>query len=297
MRRALLVVNAKSRSGEASAREIREELEGRGFAVTPLDCDSPDKTSALIAQEGPAHDVIVVGGGDGSMNAAARGVMEAGRPLGIVPTGTANDLARTLDIPADIPEACRIIAEGEIRRIDLGEVNDRLFFNVASIGLSAELAQELTSEIKQRFGKLGYLITALKVLARAKPFRVSIRSANRSCRALTLQVAIGNGRYYGGGNVIQQDAKIDDGRLDLYSLEFSRAWRLALMLRSFRAGEHGAWSEVRSMSGQEFEIRTHRPRSVNADGEIVTKTPAVFRLRSRAIEVIAPPKRPLPDPS
>jgi len=297
MRRALLVVNAKSRSGEASAREIREELEGRGFAVTPLDCDSPDKTSALIAQEGPAHDVIVVGGGDGSMNAAARGVMEAGRPLGIVPTGTANDLARTLDIPADIPEACRIIAEGEIRRIDLGEVNDRLFFNVASIGLSAELAQELTSEIKQRFGKLGYLITALKVLARAKPFRVSIRSANRSCRALTLQVAIGNGRYYGGGNVIQQDAEIDDGRLDLYSLEFSRAWRLALMLRSFRAGEHGAWSEVRSMSGQEFEIRTHRPRSVNADGEIVTKTPAVFRLRSRAIEVIAPPKRPLPDPS
>jgi len=297
MRRALLVVNAKSRSGEVSAREIREELEGRGFAVTPLDCDSPDKTSALIAREGPAHDVIVVGGGDGSMNAAARGVMEAGRPLGIVPTGTANDLARTLDIPADIPEACRIIAEGEIRRIDLGEVNDRLFFNVASIGLSAELAQELTSEIKQRFGKLGYLITALKVLARAKPFRVSIRSANRSCRALTLQVAIGNGRYYGGGNVIQQDAEIDDGRLDLYSLEFSRAWRLALMLRSFRAGEHGAWSEVRSMSGQEFEIRTHRPRSVNADGEIVTKTPAVFRLRSRAIEVIAPPKRPLPDPS
>ncbi|HVI28004.1 lipid kinase [Hansschlegelia sp.] len=295
MRRALLVVNAKSRSGEVSAKEIREELEGRGFAVTPLDCDSPDKTSALIAQEGPAYEVIVVGGGDGSMNAAARGVMEAGRPLGIVPTGTANDLARTLDIPADIPEACRIIAEGEVRRIDLGEVNDRLFFNVASIGLSAELAQELTSEIKQRFGKLGYVITALKVLARAKPFRVSIRSGDRSCRALTLQVAVGNGRYYGGGNVIEQNAEIDDGRLDLYSLEFSRAWRLALMLRSFRAGEHGAWSEVRSMSGDEFEIRTHRPRSVNADGEIVTKTPAVFRLRPKAIEVIAPPKQRLPE--
>ena len=295
MRRALLVVNAKSRSGEVSAKEIREELEGRGFAVTPLDCDSPDKTSALIAQEGPAYEVIVVGGGDGSMNAAARGVMEAGRPLGIVPTGTANDLARTLDIPADIPEACRIIAEGEVRRIDLGEVNDRLFFNVASIGLSAELAQELTSEIKQRFGKLGYLITALKVLARAKPFRVSIRSGDRSCRALTLQVAVGNGRYYGGGNVIEQNAEIDDGRLDLYSLEFSRAWRLALMLRSFRAGEHGAWSEVRSMSGDEFEIRTHRPRSVNADGEIVTKTPAVFRLRPKAIEVIAPPKQRRPE--
>ncbi len=292
MRRALLVVNAKSRSGEAAAKQIREELEGRGFAVTPLDCDTPDKTSALIARDGPAYDVIVVGGGDGSMNAAARGVVDAGRPLGLVPTGTANDLARTLDIPADIPEACRIIAEGEVRQIDLGEVNGRLFFNVASIGLSAELAKSLTSEIKQRFGKLGYLITALKVLARARPFRVRIRSADRTCRALTLQVAIGNGRYYGGGNVIEQDAEIDDGRLDLYSLEFSRAWRLALMLRSFRAGEHGAWSEVRAMSGHEFEIRTRRPRSVNADGEIVTKTPATFRLLPRAISVIAPPKQP-----
>ncbi|MFL1874276.1 lipid kinase [Hansschlegelia beijingensis] len=292
MRRALLVVNAKSRSGEAAAKQIREELEGRGFAVTPLDCDTPDKTSAQIAREGPAYDVIVVGGGDGSMNAAARGVVDAGRPLGIVPTGTANDLARTLDIPADIPEACRIIAEGEVRRIDLGEVNGRLFFNVASIGLSAELAKSLTSEIKQRFGKLGYLITALRVLARARPFRVRISSGDKTCRALTLQVAVGNGRYYGGGNVIEQDADIDDGRLDLYSLEFSRAWRLALMLRSFRAGEHGAWSEVRAMSGHEFEVRTRRPRSVNADGEIVTKTPATFRLLPRAISVIAPPKQP-----
>ncbi|MBB4040420.1 YegS/Rv2252/BmrU family lipid kinase [Microvirga flocculans] len=227
-------------------------------------------------------------GGDGTLNAAAFGVIEAGLPLGILPLGTANDLARTLHIPFDLDGAAQVIADGHTRRIDLGIVNGEPFFNVASLGLSAELAQKLTRDIKRRWGRLGYALVALKVLAQARPFRATITSETESVRVRTLQIAVGNGRFYGGGNAVEKDAAIDDQHLDLYSLELERAWKLALMARSFRYGQHGAWEEVRAVRAKEFDIRTRRPRPINADGEIVTQTPAHFSIRPAAVTVFAP---------
>jgi diacylglycerol kinase (ATP) len=167
-------------------------------------------------------------------------------------------------------------------------VNGEPFFNVASIGLSAELAQKLTRDIKRRWGRLGYAIVALKVLAQAKPFRATIHGEDESVRVKTLQIAVGNGRFYGGGNAVEKDAAIDDQHLDLYSLELERAWKLALMARSFRYGQHGAWEEVRAVRAKEFDIRTRKPKPVNADGEIVTQTPAHFSIRPAAVTVFAP---------
>ena len=287
-RTALLVVNAHSRQGRELLDTAIAELKAHGIEALHREPADREDVSRLIAAEGPGTDLVAVGGGDGTMNAAAEGLVAAGRPLGILPMGTANDLARTLGIPPDIPGAARIIAAGATRRIDLGLVNDHPFFNVASIGLSAELAQELTGEVKRRFGRLGYGLAALRVLARARPFRAVIQSEKEAARVLTLQVAVGNGVYYGGGNAVASTAAIDDQRLDLYSLELRRAWKLALMARSFRTGEHGAWDEVRAVRARAFTIRTRRPRPVNADGEIVTETPARFTIRPKAVTVFAP---------
>lgn len=263
-------------------------LESHGIEPVHVECGRREDVSPLIVTHREEVDCVVVGGGDGTLNAAALGVIEAGLPLGVLPLGTANDLARTLGIPFDLDDAAQVIAEGRTRRIDLGLVNGEPFFNVASIGLSAELAQKLTRDIKRRFGRLGYALVALNVLMHAKPFRATITSETESVRVRTLQIAVGNGRFYGGGNAVEKDAAIDDQRLDLYSLEFERAWKLALMARSFRSGEHGAWSEVRAIRAQEFDIRTRRPRPVNADGEIVTQTPAHFSIKPSAVTVFAP---------
>lgn len=287
-RRALLIVNSKSRSGEAQCRTAIERLKAHDIEPFHVECGRREDLSPLIVKNAHKVNCVVVGGGDGTINAAALGVIEAGLPLGILPLGTANDLARTLDIPFDLDGAADVIAAGKTRRIDLGLVNGEPFFNVASIGLSAELAQKLTRDIKRRWGRLGYALVAIKVLMQARPFRATIVSETESVYVRTLQIAVGNGRFYGGGNAVEKDAAIDDQHLDLYSLELEKAWKLALMAKSFRYGEHGAWDEVRAVRAKEFDIRTRRPRSVNADGEIVTQTPAHFSIKPCAVTVFAP---------
>lgn len=289
-RRALLIVNEKSRSGALMRDKAVSALETYGIEAVTGACTAREELSPCIVAHRDAVEMVAVAGGDGTLNAAASGLAETGLPLALLPAGTANDLARTLGIPVDTAQAAAIVAAGHRRRIDLGVVNDIPFFNVASVGLSADLARTLTRDIKRRWGKLGYAIAALGVLANARSFRAQITSASDApVRVSTLQISVGNGRYYGGGMTVAASAAIDDQHLDLYSLEFAKAWKMALMARSFRYGEHGAWKEVRAVRASTFEIRTRRPRPVNADGEIVTQTPARFSLIPRAVTVFAPP--------
>ena len=287
-RKALMLVNPNARRGGTVLDPVIARLEQGGIDVSIERFASPDEVSRDIVRRGKDFDLVVVCGGDGTLNSAAPGVLATGLPMGILPMGTADDLARTLEISDDLLLAADVIIAGKTRRVDLGEVNTHPFFNVASIGLSADLANGLTAEAKKRWGKLAYALTALKVLARAKPFRATIISASGEERVKTLQIAVGNGRHYGGGTVIEADAAIDDGHLDLYSLEQDSVWKLLLLFGHFRRGMHGAWEEVRTDKSVEFDIRTAEPMPVNTDGDIVTYTPAHFLIRPAAIEVFAP---------
>ncbi len=286
--RVLLLRNRFARRGAHGLDAVRGRLEAAGIAVreaTPADRAGVERA---IRDHAGAVDAVVVAGGDGSLNAAAPGLVATGLPCGIVPRGTANDLARTLGVPRDPAAAAALVVAGRTRALDLGSVNGRPFFNVASIGLSAELARTLTGAEKRRLGQLGYATAALRVLARARPFHARITHAGVTHAVRTLQIAVGNGRHYGGGNVVAADAAIDDGRLDLYSLELASALRLAPMLRAFRRGAHGAAREVRTLTGTAFEVTTSRPRPVNADGELLTRTPARFRVHPAALRVFVP---------
>jgi YegS/Rv2252/BmrU family lipid kinase len=287
-RRALLVINPASRRGQDCAAALSQACARVGLqSATVIPANRAD-VSGVIRHYAPTSDCVIIAGGDGTLNAAAQGLLDVGLPFGIIPAGTANDLARTLDLPLEVDACLDVISRGRTRRIDLGLVNGKPFFNVASIGLSATLAKELTYESKQRLGRLGYALAAVKALLRARPFHATIVSNGNEVAVRTLQVAVGNGRFYGGGMTIEESAHIDDGHLNLYSLEFSAAWKLALMLRSFRHGRHSAWDEVRAIKGKSFTIRTRRPRSINADGEIIGETPAIFQQARKSLSVFVP---------
>jgi YegS/Rv2252/BmrU family lipid kinase len=287
-RRALLLVNQKSRQGQDAAGAAADALGRAGIELLREECSSADELKATIRRLASSVDMVVLGGGDGTMSSAAPALLDTALPLGILPLGTANDLARTLGIPLDLDEAVQVIINGQLRRIDLGEVNGHPFFNVASIGLSVQVARELSSDLKKRWGRLGYALATGRALWRMRPFSAEIRHGGVSHEVRTIQIAVGNGHYYGGGMAVEEDAEIDDGLLRLYSLEFESLWKLALIYPAFRSGTHGMWREVRTAAFKEAEVRTRRPRPVNADGELITQTPARFRLLKDAISVFTP---------
>lgn len=233
-------------------------------------------------------DLVIVGGGDGTLNAMVDVLVETQLPLGIIPLGTANDLARTLGIPNSIAEACRIIAEGNLKYIDLGWVNNKYFFNVASLGLSVKITQKLNKGLKRRLGILAYAWTALQLLSKTRPFTAMIGIDGQNIKVKTLQIAIGNGRYYGGGMPIAHDAQIDDQRLDLYSLEIEHWWQIFPLLWTLPRGQQGLLSWVRTLNGKEIQIQTRKPHSINTDGEITSTTPAMFRVIPAVLGVYIP---------
>jgi len=286
-RRALLIVNPASRRGAAATPAAIRLLGEAGLQVRAESPRAQD-VGRVIEAAAPEIDCVVVGGGDGSLNAALPALLRTGLPLGVLPLGTANDFARTMGLPLDLRGAALVIGQGALRPVDLGLANGRPFLNVASIGLSGDLAARLTGAGKRRWGRLSYPLAALQVLAGARPFRAVIVGKGAAARVRTYQIAVGNGRYHGGGLPVRHDARVDDGRLDLYSLEFRAVWRLLLAGLALRRGRQGAWRDVRDLRCTRFQVRTRRPRPVNLDGELLTQTPVRFELLPAALAVYAP---------
>lgn len=291
--RALLLVNPHARQGKNSLSEAIDYLKKLGFDLLEESTENAEQIPEVIQRHQHEVDLAIVGGGDGTLNAAVDALVTSQLPLGILPLGTANDLARTLGIPNSLTEACDIIAHGEVRRIDLGCVNGKHFFNVASLGLSVKITQLLTKEAKRRWGVFAYAATALQVIWKSRPFSAEIRLNGKSIKVKTVQIAVGNGRYYGGGMTVAEDASIEDQRLDLYSLEIKHWWQIILLLPAMRQGRQTNSRNVRTLNGQEFEVYTRKPRPINTDGEITTYTPAHFRVIPQALAVLMPPNKKL----
>lgn len=286
--RALLLVNRHARRGQTDLSQAIAHLQELGLELAEEPIQDPQSISETIRRYEKRVDLVIIGGGDGTLNAAIDGLIDTQMPLGILPLGTANDLARTLGIPKTLPEACDVMANGRTERIDLGWVNGKHFFNVASLGLSVKITKQLSRDIKRRWGVLAYAIAAAQVLLKSVPFAAEIRVNGEVHQVRTVQIAIGNGRYYGGGMTVAKDAAIDDQRLDLYSLEIKHWWQMVALLPNMRSGTHSSWSFVRSLAGQEIEVHTRRHHSINTDGEITTTTPARFRVIPKVISVLVP---------
>jgi diacylglycerol kinase (ATP) len=287
-RRALLLINSKSRNGGKRAAEAIAALEREGLRLDREQPGDRDHTHRLILARRDKVDLVIVGGGDGTMNAAAPALLETGLPLGILPLGTGNDLARTLGVPLDPMAAARVIASGVERRIDIGLANDRPFFNAATIGLSNNAAQRLTGEVKRRWGPLGYPITLLDAWRATHPFRAAIEADGERVERRSIQIVVGNGRHHGAGMTVAASARIDDHRLDLYSLDPQPWWQALGHLPALRAGGDHPASGLWRGRARRAVLETDRQLRIRTDGEPTTVTPAIFEIRPAAIAVIVP---------
>lgn len=287
-RRALLIVNRKARNGRSDLAAALKGLTAQGISLIDRPTSSPEEACQVIRDCRNEADLIILGGGDGTFNAVAEVLVEAALPVGILPLGTANDLARTLGIPVELQDACEIIANGRQHRIDLGAVNGKLFFNVASMGLSTELSRKLTRDEKRRFGVFGYVIRSWDAWRSARPFRAQITADGDRIDVKSIQISVGNGRFYGGGMAVDEGATIDDQRLDLYSLKPLGMWRLATVLPAFRSGRHKRLEAFHCIQAQHIGIETDVAMEIDTDGELTTRTPAHFHVLPEALSVFVP---------
>lgn len=287
-RRGLLLANPKARRGAEGVRDAVEVLRRAGAEVLIEEIGSSEEIAGHVSRRGGDVDFIVLGGGDGTINAGLASILQARLPLGILPLGTANNTARTLDIPTDLAEAATIIAAGRTRRIDVGLVGDRHFLTTASIGLSVRITKELSDASKRRWGPLAYGVAAARALSKVDPFDAEIHHDLGSHRLRAIQIMVGNGRHYGAALTVSQHAAPDDALLDCYAIEAVPWWRLLGLLPALKRGSHGRKPDVQAITSRTIRIETPVPHRIDADGELVGRTPATFSTLPGALEVFVP---------
>lgn len=284
-RTAALVVNAKSRKGRAQFRKSCRLLKAAGITLVethPIRKPDalPGKVEQLVARRLP---MVIVGGGDGTMSSTVDHFVGHDTVFGVLPLGTANSFARTLGIPLDLRGAVDVIAKGDVRRIDLGMVDDDHFANCATIGIAPEIAQTVPHGLKAWLGRPGYLVWAARQLARFKPFAVTIDGA----RLEAVEVRIANGRFHGGVELVEQ-AALDSGKIVVQAVlgqtRRGLVWSWIASLLRLPAAKR----MTREFIAEEVRIETPRPMPISIDGEVLAETPVTARVAKAALLVVAP---------
>ncbi len=233
-------------------------------------------------------DLIVIAGGDGTIFKALPHLLKLQKPFAVLPLGTANDFARTIGLPEDPLQAAQVALNGQKRRIDVGFVNDYPYLNVASVGVAARVAKLQSKELKHRWRGVAYAIALMRAIRELRPFFVDVElNEAPAWSGIVHQVSVGNGRYHGGGLTVAKNAAIDDGLLNLYIVYPGRFWQLVASLGHLKFGLPKPEVLTR-LTASTVTVRTYRPRTVDADGELPTKTPAKFEVRTKALTVVAP---------
>jgi YegS/Rv2252/BmrU family lipid kinase len=234
-----------------------------------------------------AGEVPVVLSGDGLIGAVGGAMAGSDTPLGIVPCGRGNDLARVLGIPEDPEEAVAVLLGGYTRRIDVGEVNGKRFLGITSVGFDSD-ANRRANETHFLRGNLVYAYAALVSLARWKPARFTIRVDDERLRLTGYTVAAANSGVYGGGMRLAPDAEIDDGEFDVVSVGAVGKLHFVGNLPKVFKGTHVEKDEVRVFRTSHLELTASRPFDVYADGERLTELPATLRVLPGALDVLVP---------
>jgi diacylglycerol kinase family enzyme len=278
---------------ETAARRVADAFAAEGVSAVVTPVDRLDLERALRAAAESDAELVVVGGGDGSLSTAAAALAGGAKPLGILPLGTLNHFARDLGIPVDLGEAVRTIAAGRVRSVDVGEVNGRVFLNNSSIGLYPEVVDD-REELRQRRGAgkwLAMVYALVSVFRRLPLLTVTLRLNGGSIRLRTPFVFVGNNAYEISFLSLGRRQALDGGELSVYVARHGT--RLGLLRLALLAllGRLEQDRDFQSLALDSLEIETRRRAlRVSADGEVVyIASPIRYRVRPAALRVFAPP--------
>jgi YegS/Rv2252/BmrU family lipid kinase len=272
----------------AGGDELRRALEAAHLDAELYESPSADAAVARATAAADAGvDVVVAAGGDGTAHAIARCLLGRQTALGLLPMGSAMNLARALGIPRELDKAAAVLRDGVVRAIDVGVVRDRTFFEIVSVGLTAEAFEQ--AQAIDREHRWRAVLELLRIAARFRRTRVELELDDGPVRTRALALAIANGPHTGFGLTLAPDALIDDGRLDIVLFEGDSPWGLIGHMLRVVGGRESA-SRIRHLRSSGVRVVTRRPLAVRADATDAGLTPVEVSIRAGALRVVAPPR-------
>jgi YegS/Rv2252/BmrU family lipid kinase len=295
---AILVANPGSGTGHtvSDIRTIREAIEAGGLTVIEeLTLEGLGQLDSLLDTPEQERPLVVAAGGDGTLGTVVDHLANTGTVLGIVPTGTSNNVARSLGIPLDVRGAVALFTEGKVASVDLGRLIGKdggvdYFVQAATMGLQVEFARLATRPSwRHRLGRLTYVVATVAALWRTRPVTYELRDEEATSRLRLLHLSIFNAPVFGGGLGLRlPGSDLDDRSLDVLAVEamsLPRMLVLGILVMMRRGRRHG---RIHSFRTGALEVSAQEPRDVALDGEVTASLPARFEIAPEALLVVTP---------
>ena len=287
-KKAILVVNAHSRKGRDTFAEAVERLTAAGIKLIDSHAvENPEIMEPVVKAAIAKSPMVIIGGGDGTLSSNVDHFMGTKTVFAVLPLGTANSFARTLGIPLDLDGAIAVIANGRRRRIDLGRIDVDYFANAAALGLSPLIADTVPHALKKYLGMVGYLLWALRVAVKFRPFRLTVEQDGERTSVWATEARIANGSHHGGVELIES-AELSSGEIVVQAVTgksvFGLAWSWFATLFKLSNRER----TVTEFRGRKLRVETRPKQKISIDGEVAAETPVSVAVAKGAIEVAAP---------
>jgi len=282
--------------------DVKAALESAGIRADVFETRGPEDGTVLAMEAlDEKYDMVVSCGGDGTTDDVSAGLIDTNMVMGILPLGSANNVARMLHIPFDLEGAVRLLKEGEVVCIDVGRIggrNGRVFLETAGIGMDAELFPLLNQLDK---GAYMTLFQVLRTFLRARPRHMTLTlDRRRVVRVRALMVLVANGPYWGYSIPLAPDAMVNDHRFDIVVFENFSKWEFVRHIVTVLAGRRKARDpqtgqtrnrriyhpKMRVFRANTVRITSRRPIPVHGDARPITTTPVTIRVEDHALNVV-----------
>ncbi|HSH39346.1 MAG TPA: diacylglycerol kinase family protein [Chthoniobacterales bacterium] len=278
-------------NGAATLEQLRSADRSATVRLT-RDIGQATEFAHQAAEDG--YELVVAAGGDGTLNEVVNGVaphIDRIR-VGLIPLGTGNDFARSLNLPDSVEACVDVLREQHVKPVDLVRVTNgrvRYMLNVSAGGFSGAVGEKLTPEIKKSWGPLAYLRCAAEAFPELRAYRTSIVLDDMTPLEFNLYNAIvANGRFVAGGTQVAPEAAIDDGQLDLVLVPERPMSEMVVMAAQMLVGNHLTSDAVVFRRAAKVSISSSPGMWFNVDGELIGNEPVTFEVMPRALQFIAP---------
>ena len=287
---AAMVVNAKSRKGQALFEQARDIVRDFPFPVECHAVEDPGKLDeTVIAALAKKPDILILGGGDGTVSGLVDHLVHSDTALGVLPLGTANSFARTLGIPLTVEGALDVIRQGNLKRIDLGMIDNDYYANCAALGISPQIAETVPHNLKKYLGRVGYLGWAAWQYVKFRPFTLIVDDGSDVTRMRVVEVRISNGGFHGGTELVEH-AEVDSGEIIVQAVRGGVKRNLIWSWFASATKLEARHATLMHFTGKNLKVDTIPRLPISIDGEVLAHTPVVAKVAAGVIEVAVPPE-------